>query len=417
MSGRGTSPWGATGRPLISLDEAWAMIRAQLRPLPAVEIGVRDADGRVLVEPVHADEDSPPFNKSMMDGLAVRSADCAAAGAKLAVVGLATAGGGLIDELGAGQAVRINTGAPLPPGADCVVRIEDCELSADGRQSTIRTKAEPGKHVAPRGTVRRKGDLIVDAPRRLGPAQVGAAAAAGAAKLRVGGRPRVAVLATGDELVWAGATPREGQIHESNGPMLCAMVRRWGGEPIDRGIVADEPEAMRERLDEALGCHVVLVAGGMSMGTHDLVPSVCEKLGVRWLFHGVDLRPGKPVAFGLGPAGQHVFGLPGNPVSAYVCALIFARMAVWGLSGLPCEPPLRIAATLGDAMPAARDPRPAFLPATLAKADAGRLVARCSPWRGSADVFGLAEADALIYLSDPTQPRSAGDRVEVILMD
>lgn len=399
---------------LIDLESAWSIIAGAARPMTPETVSLASAPGRVLAADIFCIDDQPPFDKAMMDGFAIRAVDAATAGAVLRVTGLAQAGGDAIVALEAGHAARINTGAPLPPGADAVVRIEDSDPMPDGGSVRLRVPARPGLHVAPRGSTRRRGDIVLAAPMTLEAAQIAAAAAAGMAELAVFPEVSVAILSTGDELVPVGHPRRLGQIVDSNGPMLAALVRRFGGAPVAFDIVPDDGAALRNALTSALRHPVVLTAGGMSMGTHDLVPRIAEALGIAWRFHGVRIRPGKPVAYGVGPIGQHVFGLPGNPVSAYVCAWLFARMAIRGLQGHPVLPPHRWRATLARDLPAHRDPRPAFLPARVWNDAADGPMADACAWSGSADPFGLALANALLVIAQPATPLKAGDAVEVI---
>jgi molybdopterin molybdotransferase len=198
--------------------------------------------------------------------------------------------------------------------------------------------------------------------------------------------------------------------------MLTSLVRQFGGIPRDLGIVRDDEAELNAKLVEALHDPVVITIGGMSMGTHDLAPRVLAGLGVTWKFHGVRIRPGKPVAYGRGPEGQHVFGLPGNPVSAFVCAWLFVRMAIRGLLGHPPLPPHRWRATLNQALSPGRDSRPAFIPARVWNDDALGMMAEACAWGGSDDPFGPALANALLYRSDPTSPMPAGSATEVIIV-
>lgn len=407
--------WGVDSRPLVSVDEAWAIVSTLIRPLVLETVALAESCGRVLAAPVAMDEDYPAFDKAMMDGFAVRAADCAAPGANLKVLGLAAAGGAEFSgTIGVGEAIRINTGAPLTRGADAVVRIEDCDVTGD--RVAVRVAVPAGKSVAPRGSHRRKGEIVLTPPLRMEPMHVSAAATAGAATLSVHRKPSIAILSTGDELVSAGSARQVGQIVDSNGPTLSALMRQFGGVVRSAEIVRDQESVLRHQAEAALGSDIVLVVGGMSMGTLDLAPKTFESLGVRWKFHGVDMRPGKPTAFGVGPGGQLIFGLPGNPVSAFVCSWLFVRMAVRGLEGLPPEPPPRIRVELIEDVPAHRDPRPAFVPGRIVTDRQRGLVARPCEWGGSADTPGLANANGLIYLPNPTQATKAGEGVDSMLI-
>lgn len=421
MSDSGRS-WGKDPHRLVSLNEAWqAVWRAvtsqatrELPPIGVEQVPLEHALGRVLAAPVHADDDYPAFDKAMMDGFAVRSADAKSAGAALRVAGFVPAGDVYQGRIDAGEAVRINTGAPLPDGADAVVKIEDCVVENDF--VTIRTAVHEGQSVAPRGSHRRRGDTVLTPPVRLGPAQIAAAATAGSALLTVARPVGAAVVSTGDELVTPGEPKLPGRIYDSNGPMLTALLRQFGAEPRNLGFGRDTAASLTALFEQALAHPVVLAVGGMSMGTLDLVPQTLSSLGVTWYFHGVEMRPGKPVAYGLGPNGQHVFGLPGNPVSAFVCSWLFARMAVRALQGYEARPPARLSVTLARDIKAHRDSRPAFLPARLRSEEDRGLLAEPCHWGGSGDPFGLAEADALLCLPHPDEPTAAGARVDVICL-
>lgn len=409
-----TPTWGRHGRRLLTLDEAWAILAEEVRPAAPVTLPLVDAAGRVLARPVHSPSDWPRFDKAMMDGFAVRAADCLSPGAQLSVGGIAPAGDSHAQTLPPRQAIRINTGAPLPTGADAVVRIEDTRISDDGSSVEIMASVDVGKHVARKGADRRVGDLLLAAPMTLEAAPVAALATAGCEKVCVFPKVDVAIVVTGNEIVPAGAKLAHGQIHDSNGPMLTSLIDQFGAAPHAIGIGRDDEADLRKKLARALAAPVVLTVGGMSMGTLDLVPKVCQDLGIDWKFHGVSMRPGKPVAYGRGPDGQHVFGLPGNPVSAFVCSWMFVRMAVRGLVGHPVKPPHRLRAKLAREIEPKRDARPAFLPARFWNhSEAGELVETCA-WGGSGDPFGLAMANALLVLEDPTRGLAYDDLVEVI---
>ncbi|MCG8405642.1 MAG: molybdopterin molybdotransferase MoeA [Phycisphaerales bacterium] len=415
MTSCADSNWGADDHRLLTLDEAWSLITAEARPLQPEKVSFEQAAGRVLASPVLASDDYPAFDKAMMDGFAVRASDCREPGASLHVLGLVAAGRVAQQSIGPSQTIQVNTGAPVPGGADAVVRVEDTTMSADGKRVTINVAVGPGKHIAPQGSDRKKHDLVLPPPMTLQAAQLAAAATAGASELEVYPEVTVAVATTGDELVPVGQSRKPGQIYESNSPMLAALMREFGASPYEIGRVRDEPTALKKALSEALHYPVVITVGGMSMGTHDLVPQAFVELGITWKFHGVLVRPGKPVAYGRGPDGQHVFGLPGNPVSAFVCAWLFVRMTVRALQGHPALPPTRLRATLTKTLMPARDPRPAFVPARVWNNEKAGLVAEPCAWGGSGDPFGLALANALMVRETPIGA-VAGSPIDVILL-
>jgi len=414
MTTCGDGRWGHDRHRLLALDEAWAVLAGAVRPLGMTRVALADAAGRVLARPVVAAEDHPAFDKAMMDGFAVRGADCAAAGATLRIVGLAAAGTAPRRALSAGEAMRINTGAPLPAGADAVVRVEDTDVDDAASSVHIKTAVKVQQHVARRGGNRHAGDIVLASPARLGAAQIAAVVTAGAEAVSVYEAVGAAIVVTGDELVPLGRPLAPGQIHESNGPMLAALLGQFGAAPEAIGIVPDNEARLTEAFKKALEQPVVVAVGGMSMGTLDLVPRVLEGLGVQWAFHGVRVRPGKPVAYGRGPDGQHVFGLPGNPVSAFVCAWLFVRMVVRGSQGFAVKPPPRLRATLLRELPAKRDGRPAFVPARIWTDAVCGLIAEPCSWHGSGDPFGLAMANALLVHETPTMALGKDAVVDVI---
>jgi molybdopterin molybdotransferase len=412
---------------VIELARALEEIEARLAPLPARRVRLVEAAGLRLAAPVVADTDSPPWDRAMMDGFALRSPDMRPAGeVELEVVADLAAGDAPRLEIRPGSCARIMTGAPIPPGSDAVVPIE-CAVAgtaaarAGGRVRLLDPRFREGQHVARRGAAFRAGADVLPAGATLGPAAVGLAAEAGATHVVVAPRPRVAILSTGSELVPVEALPGYGQTRNSNGPMLAAAVTGLGGEPIVLGAVADRPEPLRAMVAQGLAADVLLLSGGVSAGDYDLVPGILAACGVERVFHKVRLKPGKPVWFGVRERGDGgrtlVFGLPGNPASSLVCFELFARPALAGLLGHPPErrhaPRLR--ARLGAEAKGAED-RPVFAPCRLEGADGDRL-AWPLPWTGSSDLVGLAVADALLALPAGGKRVEAGTEVEVALLD
>lgn len=326
---------------LPTIDEALARVLARVRPLPAEELAVADAAGRVLAESADATIDLPPFDSSAMDGFAVLARETPG---ELTVVGMSAAGRPSPSPLAAGQAIPISTGAVVPDGADAVVPVE--RTSRAGNAVRVEGVA-PGENVRPRGGDVRAGDVVVEDGTPLGPAQLAALAAAGVASVRCGRQPRVAVLATGTELQRVGEPLVHGQIYESNTVMLAAQLRRAGAEADVLGTVADDLEATRGAIERGLEADVLVTSGGVSVGEHDLVRGLLAELGAEEVFWRVAVKPGKPVAFAT--RGETlVFGLPGNPVSSLVGFELFVRPALLALQG-------------------AAQPAPAFLPGRLAE--------------------------------------------------
>jgi molybdopterin molybdotransferase len=330
---------------LLSIDEARARVLAAVRPLEAEEVAVGDALDRVLAEDVTAAADVPGFANSAMDGFAVRSGP---AGRRLAIVGESRAGAPAGVAVADGAAVRISTGAALPDGADAVLQLELADDAGD--TVTLRDAVAPGRNVRPAGDDLRAGATVLEAGTVLSPAAIGVAAAAGRASVRCARVPRVAVLATGDELREAGAPLGPGQLHDSNALTLTALARRAGATVVSAGQVADRADATREAIASALeAADVVVVSGGVSVGPHDHVKPALAALGVQEEFWRVALRPGKPTWFGTRGATL-VFGLPGNPVSAMVTFLLFVRPALAALQGASAAPE-RLRAELAVALP------------------------------------------------------------------
>ncbi len=318
---------------LLTFEEAQARILARARPLPAEPVAVAQAAGRVAAEDVSAVVDLPPFPSSAMDGYAVRAADLPGV---LRVVGESSAGSPFAGDLGPGEAVAISTGAVVPAGADAVAPVEI--VGKTGNTVEVLSELEAGASVRSRGGDAAAGDVVLSAGARLDPANLAAIAAAGVASVSCARRPRVAVLATGSELVPPGAPLAPGQIYEANTLMLTAALAVAGAEVVTAPAVADDEDALRAALERGLAGDVLVTSGGVSVGEHDLVREVEQELGVEEVFWRVAMKPGKPVAFGTRGATL-VFGLPGNPVSALVGAELFVKPALRALQGFPVPLP------------------------------------------------------------------------------
>jgi molybdopterin molybdotransferase len=399
--------------PLLPLLDA---IRAVLDEVPEARVErvrIEEACGLVLAERVVSDLDMPPFAKSMMDGYAVRSADLARAPADLAVTETIHAGRLPSLPVGPGQAAKIMTGAPIPEGADAVVMVERTEGRPDDRVRIHHTP-RPREHVSPRGEDLRAGDPVLEPGRRIGPSEIGVLAAVGCVEplVRVA---RAAVFTTGDEVVPAAERPGPGCIRNSNSPALAARLRRDGAKVRDFGVLPDDLEATRAGVERAVGkFDVVVLTGGVSMGEKDLVGEALSLVGSRQVFHKICLKPGKPVLFGVA-GGSIVFGLPGNPVSVAVTYELLVRPAVRSMLGLaPVHRP-RVRAVLESETPRAI-PREQYLPAVLRSGPDGATVARLS-WHGSADLFGFAEANALLVVPAGGPAPEQGGLAEVVVLD
>ncbi|QCO03169.1 molybdopterin molybdotransferase MoeA [Azospirillum argentinense] len=396
---------------MLQVGEARARILAAFTALPAETVPLPDALGRVLAEPAVARLTQPPFAAAAMDGWAVRAADIVPASADapltLRRIGESAAGHAFAGSIGAGEAVRIFTGAPLPAGADAVVMQEDCEDAGD----CVRVgRAVPaGRFIRPAGLDFTTGEELLPKGRLLTARDVALAAAANLPWLRVHRRPRVAVLATGDEIALPGDPLGPSQIVSSNALGLCALVASQGGVAHNLGVAKDDPEHLAAMAAGAAGCDLLVTTGGASQGEHDHVRDVLGGLSLD--FYRVAMKPGKPLIFGTAN-GVPLLGLPGNPVSTGVAALLFLVPVLRRLQGLPAEN-ATLAARLGAPLKA-NDDRTDFLRATLSTGADGEPVATPFPRQDSAMMSRLARADALIVREPQATTAAVGDRVTVI---
>jgi molybdopterin molybdotransferase len=394
---------------MIPVAEALDRILSGLVPLPAETVPLPDGLGRILAEPVVARLTQPPLDVSAMDGWAVRAADVATVPATLREIGRVPAGGRFEGMVGPGQCVRIFTGAPLPEGADAVVIQEDADASGDS--VTIREGAAAGRFIRKAGLDFRAGDTLLQPGKRLTARDIGIAASTNHPWLRVRRRPRVAILATGDEIVMPGEALGPSQIVSSNSHALAALVRNCGGQPVDLGIARDNAESLAALAAGARGADLVVTTGGASVGDHDLVRSVLGNHGLALDFWTIAMRPGKPLMFGrLGDTPM--LGLPGNPVSTMVCGWLFLRPALYALQGA-VAPDTHVTATLGRDLPA-NDKREDYLRARIERSGGG-FVATPFPAQDSSMLSLLAAADGLV-IRPPLAPAAArGDTVEAML--
>lgn len=398
---------------MISVEEARAKLLAQISPVGAEQIALADGLGRVLAEDVKARLTHPPLAVSAMDGYALKAADAAQTPARLNVIGEAAAGHAFAGIIGSGQAVRIFTGAPVPQGADSVVMQEDAEALPGA--VIIKEPAVLGRHVRPAGLDFAAGQILLPAGKRLSARDIALAAAMNVPWLKVRRRPRVAILSTGDEVVMPGDPLGESQIISSNGLGVAAIVRAAGADPIDLGIAQDDKNSLFALAEGARGADLLVTSGGVSVGDRDLVAQTLGETGLEIGFHKVAMRPGKPVMFGRFK-DIPMLGLPGNPVSALVCALLYLVPALEKMQGLPDGanaplPKLRLGADLP-----ANDFRQDYLRARLVREADGEMTAHPFTKQDSAMMSALAGADCLIVRPPNAAASKAGEKVPVLIL-
>jgi molybdopterin molybdotransferase len=435
---------------LLTVAQAIAIIDATAVVPRVVTLPLVDADGYVLAEDIVADRDYPPFDKSLMDGYAVRCVDVASTPVELTVIGEIAAGQVAARGLAQREAFAIMTGAPLPAGADGIVPIEATQR-ANEKVHILRASA-PQRFIARRGNEVRQSDVVLGRGTELGPAQLAVAASVGAAKVKCCTKPQAAILSTGDELIAIDAAPGPAQIRNSNAIMLAALLRRLGCEVIDLGIVRDDPAATRDALQRGMRHDLLFITGGMSMGEYDYVPRTLIELGAQLKITKLRIKPGKPFVFAKGtstisgaddrvssdrvaaeitkikgtsmisaPARldearssaaeirnvPFIFGLPGNPLAGFVCTIRLAWRLIARLRGAqPVENWRDV--KLADALPA-NGPREFYQPVFVNNGFVQPL-----QWKGSADVFTLARANALLVRAENEPARASGETVRVL---
>ena len=396
---------------MILVEEALKRVTAAFAQLTAEEIPVGEAAGRVLAENAIARATQPPLDVSSMDGYAVRTADVAGIPATLDVIGEAPAGHPFKGKVSAGQAVRVFTGAAVPDGADAIVIQENTER--DSNRVTIGVAAEKGKHIRPAGLDFRVGDVLVARGKRLSARDAMLLAAGDLARVSVARKPRVAVIATGDELSRPGERRAEGGIVASANYGLRALIEKWGGVALDLGILPDRPEAFAAISNAAKDCDVVITIGGASVGEHDLIQSALKPHGFVTDFWKIAMRPGKPLIFGR-LNKTPLIGLPGNPVSAVVCAVLFVRPAIDAMLGATAVQTM-VRAKLVGPLPANGD-RQDYIRARLIWC-AGLAHAEPLPTQDSSMQRALADAGCLIVRAPQSHPAPAGAEVDVIPLE
>ena len=399
---------------LLPVEAALARVLAVARgPLRRETVPLSQAYGRTLAADLVAKRTQPPKAVSAMDGYALRAEDARAPDTRLTLIGESAAGRGFLGRVGAGEAVRIFTGAPVPVGADAIVIQEDAEL--DGTFVLVNVPAKSQAYIRPAGLDFREGEVLLRAGTRLGAAEIALAAAMNHAEIGVAAKPRVAILATGDELVMPGAQPGPDQIVASNPFAIAAFVEQAGGEPIDLGIATDDFAALERAIEQAqrAKADVLVTLGGASVGAHDLVQSALTRRGMQLGFWRIAMRPGKPLIHGSMGA-MSILGLPGNPVSSIVCAILFLVPLVRHLqgdtqAGAPQDEP----AILGADLPA-NDARKDYLRARLTRDPEGRPVATPAPRQDSSMLRVLAQSNCLIVREPHAPAARAGDTCRVL---
>lgn len=401
----------------LPVDAALSIVLKAAPVLPSERVGMDDALGRYLQEEIRADHDYPDFDKSLMDGYAVIAADTQDGGRPLRVVQEIPAGmdPAALRPVTPGTASRIMTGAPIPPGADAVLIVEETEPAA-GDATAIRPlgAVRPGANLARRGVDVRAGDVLLRPGGLIGPGEIGVLASCGRTTIEVGGLPRLAIVATGDELVEPEIAPGPGRIRNSNGPLLRALARRAGVVTRYLGIAPDEERALRGMIEDGLRDDVLVLSGGVSMGTHDLVGRTLRSLGVEILFERVAIKPGKPFTFGRrGPT--LVFGCPGNPVSTYVIFQVFGRAALRRMMGRPDPAAAPVRGILKT--PVRQHPGRAGYYQARARWSGGVYEVEVLPTTGSADFVSCARGNALAIVPSETAVLPAGSTIDVLLLD
>lgn len=401
---------------MIEIEEALAKVAAECEALPPAQSPLADVTGHVLAEPVISDVNSPPFDKSMMDGFALRCEDFAGIGTKLKIVGRVLAGSSHDRSLQAGEAVQIMTGAPVPEGADAVVMVEQTEEN-ESVVSLQCDQVRSQQNIIKLGTAMKDGQPVFPVGHRVRPEDIGVLAEAGGANCRVIPRPTLAIIATGDELVRPETKPSINQIRNSNGPMLFSLARPLCRDVQDLGIGPDQPQQLGDLIGQGLQDDVLVLSGGVSAGVADLVPGLLKDAGVQQVFHKVRIKPGKPIWFGVLKKSDGkqtlVFGLPGNPVSSMVCFRIFVAPALLAMAGRKTSELDRTAtlATEHNHRPG----RTTYWPCRLDEV-AQRSTITPLNWKGSSDLRTLAEANCFGIFDGDREVFQEGEIIQLLVM-
>lgn len=404
---------------MISIEHAYELLELHLEVLPTSPTPLSSMVDRILVKDVRSDVASPPHDKSVMDGFAIRTGDLAAGHVRFRVVETIIAGGWPEHALKPGETARIMTGAPLPPESDAVVMVELTETeNVDGIEwVTFEVDSvAPEKHILRSGVNFSKGQIVLPQGHTVRANDIGLLAEVGAHSISTPRRPTMAVIPTGNELVDCRELPGRGQIRNSNGPMLIAMARKLGLEVADLGIGQDEKEPLRKAIGSGLEHDLLLLSGGVSAGTMDLVPEILKEMGVEEVFHRVAVKPGKPIWFGVlkrESRSTFVFGLPGNPVSSLVGFQLFVRSAVRRMMGGELRDVSRVTGELTE-FHETRGNRPTYWPGHLVVDDSPVRKIKPLLWRGSSDLFALGESDGLIHFPADSSQHQPGKHVQFL---
>jgi molybdopterin molybdotransferase len=401
---------------MLSVTDAIQIVKERTRALPSESVALEGVLGRYLAEDIVADSGLPPFDRSQMDGYAIRAADVQSAAkdapARLKLVGESAAGRGWHHEMNAGQAVRIMTGAPVPAGADSVQQVE-LTRELDGEVEILEPVPQ-GRSIVKRGAEIETGARVLNGGEQINAGMMAVLASFGYAQVSVGQRPRTAVLATGSELVAVDQKPGQDQIRDSNNFSISAYAQLAGAVVERLPLAGDDQELLKRQIGEASErCEVVITSGGVSVGVYDFTKTALKELGAEIFFERVALRPGKPTVFARLPNGTLVFGLPGNPVSGSVTFNLFARAAILALQGATETQLPRETAVLGKNIRGAKG-RESYLPARLSTNEEGRLMAEPLKWGGSSDFIAFARATSLVVVPSDTVAVEAGEKVRVL---
>lgn len=392
---------------MLNCNEARDLIFSSVARFPDERVPLADACRRVLRQAVTAERDQPPFDRVTMDGIAVRHAALASGRREFCIAGTQHAGDDVQALNADDECIEVMTGSVMPPGADCVIPVERIEVSDGMARADENVDASSGKFIHPRGSDHREGYRMLVVGHRIAPVDIALIASAGRADVAVARQPRVSVISTGNELVAAGAPIERHQVRLSNGPALMAMLTAEGYRRCQHEHLRDDPERMRQRLAELLaGSDVLVLSGGVSMGKADFVPGVLKELGVNVVFHGIAQRPGKPMWFGIGPSGQAVFALPGNPVSTLVCCRHYVLPALLHASGATPQQP--VPTRLGSNFTFDAD-LTCLLPVRLKVTHGTDVVAEPVPTNTSGDFTALSDTDGYVELArgDSDFPRGS----------